>query len=67
MALAAKALVDCDPLVALEPVQAPEAVHEVALVDDHVRVDAAPLAIVLGLALRLTVAVGVGVTVTVAD
>jgi len=67
VALAAKALVDCDPLVALEPVQAPEAVHEVALVDDHVRVDAAPLAIVLGLALRLTVAVGVGVTVTVAD
>jgi len=67
VALAAKALVDCDPLVALEPVQAPEAVHEVALVDGHVRVDAAPLAIVLGLALRLTVAVGVGVTVTVAD
>jgi len=53
--------------VALEPDQAPEAAQEVALVDDHVRVDAAPLAMVLGLALRLTAAVGVGVTVTVAD
>ena len=51
----------------LEPDQAPEAVQEVALVDDHVRVDAAPLAMVLGLALRLTAAVGVEVTVTVAD
>ncbi len=59
--------VDCEPLKALPPDQAPEAVQEVALVDDHVRVDAAPLAIVLGLALKLTVAVGVGVTVTVAD
>ena len=58
---------DCVPLVALEPVQAPEAEHEVALLDDHVKVEAAPLAIVLGLALRLTAAVGVGVTVTVAD
>ncbi len=67
MALAVKAPVDCDPLVALEPDQAPEAAQEVALVDDHVRVDAAPLAMVLGLALRLTTAVGVGVTVTVAD
>ncbi len=67
MALAVKAPVDCDPLVALEPDQAPEAAQEVALVDDHVRVDAAPLAMVLGLALRLTAAVGVGVTVTVAD
>jgi len=67
VALAVKAPVDCDPLVALEPDQAPEAAQEVALVDDHVRVDAAPLAMVLGLALRLTAAVGVGVTVTVTD
>ena len=67
MALAVKAPVDCDPLVALEPDQAPEAVQEVALVDDHVSVDPLPLATVLGLALRLTPAVGVGVTVTVAD
>ncbi len=53
--------------MALEPVQAPEAEHEVALLDDHVSIDAAPLATVLGLALKLTVAVGVRVTVTVAD
>jgi len=67
VALAVKAPVDCDPLMALEPDQPPEAVQEVALVDDHVRVDAAPLAMVLGLALKVTAAVGVGVTVTVAD
>ena len=59
--------VDCEPLVALDPVQAPEAEHEVALLDDHVRVEAAPLATVLGLALKLTVAVGVEATVIVAD
>ena len=59
--------VDCEPPVALPPDQPPEAVQAVALVEDHVRVDAAPLAIVLGLALKLTVAVGVGVTVTVTD
>ena len=67
VALAVKAPVDCDPLVALEPDQAPEAVQEVALVEDHVSVDPLPLATVLGLALRLTAAVGVEVTVTVAD
>ena len=53
--------------MALDPVQAPEAEHEVALLDDHVRVEAAPLATVLGLALKLTVAVGVEATVIVAD
>ena len=67
VAFALSAPVDWEPLVALEPDQAPEAVHEVALLDDHVKVEAAPLAIVLGLALRLTVAVGVAATVTVAD
>ena len=50
-----------------EPAQAPEAEHEVALLEDHVSVEAAPLAIVLGPALKLTVAVGVAATVTVAD
>jgi hypothetical protein len=58
--------VDCEPLVALEPLQPPEAAHEVALVDDQVNVEAAPLATVLGLALKLTIAVGVAATVTVA-
>ena len=51
----------------LLPDQAPEAVHEVALLDDQVRVDALPLSIVLGLALKLTVGEGFALTVTVAD
>jgi hypothetical protein len=49
------------------PDQAPEAVQEVALLDDHVRVDALPLLMVLGLALMLTVAAGFALTLTVAD
>ncbi len=57
---------DCDPLTALLPDQAPEAVQEVALVLDHVRVELAPLATVLGLAVKLTVGAA-DVTVTVAD
>lgn len=48
------------------PDHAPEAAHEVALLEDQVRVDALPLLMVLGLALKLTVALGV-LTVTVAD
>ena len=52
--------------MALVPDQAPEAVHEVALVEDQVKVAALPLATVLGLAVKLTVAAG-GVTVTVVD
>lgn len=65
--MACKLPVDCDPLTALLPDQAPDAEHDVALVDDQVRVAALPLATVLGLAVRLTVTAGVGVTVTVAD
>jgi hypothetical protein len=52
--------------MALAPDQAPPAVHEVALLDDHVSVDEPPRAMVLGLALKLTVAVGLALTVTVA-
>jgi hypothetical protein len=55
------------PLTALVPDQAPEAVQEVALDDDQVKVELAPLATVLGLALRLTVGVCFGLTVTVVD
>ncbi len=58
--------VDDEPLVALAPDQGPEAAHEVALVEDHVSVELAPLAMVLGLALRLMVGAG-GVTETVTD
>ena len=67
MAFAVRSPVDWEPLVVLAPDQAPEAEHEVALLDDHVSVEDAPLAIVLGLALRVTWAVGAGVTVTVTD
>jgi hypothetical protein len=59
--------VDWVPVSALVPDQAPEAVHEVALLEDHVRVEEPPRLIVLGLATRLTVADGFALTVTVAD
>ncbi len=49
------------------PDQAPEAVQDVALLDDQVSVDALPLLIVLGLALKITVGAGFALTVTVAD
>jgi hypothetical protein len=42
------------PLVGIVPFQRPEAVQEAALVDDHFKVDAAPLLTVLGLAERVT-------------
>jgi hypothetical protein len=57
----------CEPLMALRPDHPPEAVQDVALVDDHLSVEAPPLATVLGLALKLTVAVGYALTDTVAD
>ncbi len=66
MALAVSAPVDCEPLIALLPDQAPEALQEVVLVDDQVNVDAAPLLTVLGVAEKLTVGAG-AVTVTAAD
>jgi hypothetical protein len=56
--------VDAVPLVALEPAQPPEAVHEVALVEDHVSVEAPPLATLVGLALKVTVGAEAAVTVT---
>ena len=67
MASAARTPVDCVPITGLLPDQAPEAVQEVALVDDQLKLELPPLATVLGLALRLTVAVGFGLTVTVVD
>jgi hypothetical protein len=65
--LALSAPVDCEPLTALLPDHPPEAVQEVALVDDQVKVELPPLATVLGLALILTVAVGLALAVTVVD
>lgn len=58
--------VDCDPLSALLPDQAPEALQAVAWTDDHVRVALAPLAMALGPTLRLTVGSG-ALTETVVD
>lgn len=58
---------DCEPFTALLPDHAPEAVHEVALLDVQDKVELAPRAMVLGAALMLTVGVCFGLTVTVAD
>ncbi len=55
MAAALSAPVEDEPLVALLPDQAPEALHEVALVADQLNVELAPLATVRGLAVTVTV------------
>jgi hypothetical protein len=65
--LALRAPVDCEPVTGLLPDHAPEAVHEVAFVDDQVKVELSPLATVLGLAAMVTVADCLGLTVTVVD
>lgn len=59
------AAVACDPAAATVPLQPPEAVQAVALVDDQVNTDVAPLATLVGLALMVTLG-GVEDTVTVA-
>jgi hypothetical protein len=66
LVVAVSAAVLNEPLVASLPLQPPDAVQELALVDVQVRVALPPLLTVLGLALRVTVGVGV-VTVTVTD
>jgi hypothetical protein len=55
VALAVSAPVDSEPLSALVPDHAPDAVQEVALVDDQVSEAALPRVIELGVAVRLTV------------
>ena len=57
---------DCEPLMDLLPDHAPEAVQEVALVADQVKVELLPLITELGFALRLIVGAG-DFTDTVAD
>ena len=52
------------PLVAFVPLQPPDAVHDVALVELQVSVEVPPLAIEVGFA--VSVAVGTGAMVTVA-
>lgn len=66
LVVAVSAAVVCVPLVASEPLQPPEAVQPVALVEDHVSAEVPPLATVVGLAVSVTVGAG-DVTVTVAD
>jgi hypothetical protein len=66
--LASTAPVDCEPLVALLPAQAPEAVQAVVLADFQVKVAMPPLLTVLGVALRATVgAVEATVTIVACD
>jgi hypothetical protein len=66
LALAVSAPVDWLPEVAWAPDQPPEAVQEVALVEDQVSVEDAPFATDVGLAASDTVGTGSD-TVTVAD
>jgi hypothetical protein len=58
--------VEAEPLVASAPLQPPEAVQEVAFVEDQVNVALPPLVTVLGLAESVTVGTGC-ITDTVAD
>ena len=66
LVVAVSAAVVVEPLVASVPLQPPEAVQLVALLEDQLRVELPPLATVLGLALILTVGAG-GVPVTELD
>jgi hypothetical protein len=58
--------ITCEPLVATEPLNAPDAVQLDALVDDQVSVELPPLATLLGLAVKDTVG-GLTVTDTVVE
>ena len=58
--------VDCEPLVGSAPDQTPEAVQEVALVEDQLKFELPPLVTEVGLALKVTTGAG-ALTVTVAD
>jgi hypothetical protein len=64
--VAVRAGVVCEPAVASEPLQPPDAVQAVALVDDQVNAEVAPLLTVGGVAVRVTAGAGV-VTDTVDD
>src|SRR5262245_43199759 len=55
---AESAPVDSVPDVARDPVQPPDAVHEVAFVDDQVSVDVPPVVTLVGFAVRDTVGAG---------
>jgi uncharacterized membrane protein YgaE (UPF0421/DUF939 family) len=61
-----RAPVLCVPAVAKLPLQAPEAVHEVAFVELHVNSELPPLVMLVGEALSATVGIGSTFTVAVA-
>ena len=65
MLVLVSAPVDQVPLVATEPLHAPEAVHAVAPVEDQVSSELPPLATVVGAAVSFTV--GAASTMTSAD
>ena len=68
MVVALNAPVDAVPDVPRLPVQPPEAVHALTLVDDHESVAVPPLVTLVGFAVRVTVGVvDIGVTATVAE
>ena len=64
--MAVSAPVDCEPVTAFAPDQAPEAVQLVAFVADQFRVALLPLVMALGPTLKVTVGVG-DLIETVAD
>ena len=64
--VAVNAPLDCEPLVASDPLHAPEAVQAVASVEDQLKVELPPLDTLLGLALSDTPG-GIADVVTVAD
>jgi hypothetical protein len=64
---AVSAPVLCEPEVPFVPVQPPDAVQLVALVELHVNVDELPEAMLLGEADNVTVGVGTTVTLSVCD
>ena len=66
MALAERTPVDCDPVRAFVPDQAPDAEQDVALEEVQVSVELVPLAMVLGAA-EMEIEGGFALTDTVAD
>jgi hypothetical protein len=64
--VAPTAPVVCEPLTPSEPVQPPEAVHDVAWVELHVNVELPPGAITEGRTESVAVGAGFGVTATAA-
>ena len=57
--------VDCEPLVATDPLQPPDAMHEEAPVAAQVNVELPPLAIVAGSAVSATVGAGAATSIVV--